>query len=148
MTTTAPAIAVRGLVKRYGAIRAAAGVDLTIEAGQIYALLGPNGAGKTTTVEILEGFRHRDEGDVRVLGMDPGSGSLAYRTRIGIAFQNSATQELLSAREVLAFSAALYPRPMSPVEAPGVGGAVGGGRSAGREAERGAAATARFWRWR
>ena len=117
MTTTAPAIAVRGLVKRYGAIRAADGVDLTIEAGQIYALLGPNGAGKTTTVEILEGFRHRDEGDVRVLGMDPGSGSLAYRTRIGIAFQNSATQELLSAREVLAFSAALYPRPMSPDEA-------------------------------
>ena len=72
MTKTAPAIAVRGLVKRYGAIRAADGVDLTIEAGQIYALLGPNGAGKTTTVEILEGFRHRDEGDVRVLGTDPG----------------------------------------------------------------------------
>ena len=117
MTTTAPAIAVRGLVKRYGAIRAADGVDLTIEAGQIYALLGPNGAGKTTTIEILEGFRRRDEGDVQVLGMDPGSGSLAYRTRIGIAFQNSAAQELLSPREILAFQAALYPAPMPPAEA-------------------------------
>ena len=117
MTTTAPAIAVRGLVKRYGAIRAADGVDLTIEAGQIYALLGPNGAGKTTTVEILEGFRHRDEGDVRVLGIDPGTGSLAYRVRIGIAFQKSATQELLSPREILAFQAALYPAPMPPAEA-------------------------------
>ena len=117
MTTTAPAIAVRGLVKRYGAIRAADGVDLTIEAGQIYALLGPNGAGKTTTVEILEGFRHRDEGDVRVLGIDPGTGSLAYRVRIGIAFQNSAAQELLSPREILAFQAALYPAPMPPAEA-------------------------------
>ena len=117
MTTTTPAIAVRGLVKRYGAIHAADGVDLTIEAGQIYALLGPNGAGKTTTVEILEGFRHRDEGDVRVLDMDPGTGDLAYRTRIGIAFQNSATQELLSPREILSFQAALYPAPMSPAEA-------------------------------
>ena len=107
--TKTPAIAVRGLVKRYGAIRAADGVDLTIEAGQIYALLGPNGAGKTTTVEILEGFRRRDEGDVQVLGMDPGKGSLAYRTRIGIAFQNSATQELLSAREVLAFQRGAVP---------------------------------------
>ncbi len=114
MSPADPAIDVRGLRKHYGPIRAVDGVDLTIAPGQVYALLGPNGAGKTTTVEILEGFRRRDEGEARVLGMDPGAGSLAYRARIGIAFQNSATQELLSPREILRFQAALYPDPMPP----------------------------------
>jgi ABC-2 type transport system ATP-binding protein len=117
MSPAAPVISVRGLRKRYGAIRAVDGVDLTIAPGQVYALLGPNGAGKTTTVEILEGFRRPDAGEARVLGMDPGTGSLAYRARIGIAFQNSATQELLSPREILRFQAALYPSPMPPDEA-------------------------------
>lgn len=117
MSPTAPAIDVRGLRKHYGPIQAVDGVDLTIAPGQVYALLGPNGAGKTTTVEILEGFRRRDEGEAQVLGMDPGTGSLAYRARIGIAFQNSATQELLSPREILRFQAALYPDPMPPDEA-------------------------------
>jgi ABC-2 type transport system ATP-binding protein len=67
---TAP-IQVSGLIKRYGSHPAVAGVDLDISAGECFALLGPNGAGKTTTVEILEGFRHRDGGEVRVLGVDP-----------------------------------------------------------------------------
>src|SRR5690606_40530026 len=62
-----PAVDVRGLRKSYGAKRAVDGIDLRVERGEIFAVLGPNGAGKTTTVEILEGFRHRDAGEVRVL---------------------------------------------------------------------------------
>ena len=65
------AIEVHGLTKSYGDVPAVRGIDLTVEHGQIFALLGPNGAGKTTTVEILEGYRSRDGGTVRVLGYDP-----------------------------------------------------------------------------
>src|SRR5215475_5864475 len=66
------AVVVDGLIKRYAALAAVDGVNLTVELGEIFALLGPNGAGKTTTLEILEGFRHRDAGRVEVLGLDPG----------------------------------------------------------------------------
>jgi ABC-2 type transport system ATP-binding protein len=64
-------IEVNGLKKSYGQVHAVRGVDLSIPAGEIFALLGPNGAGKTTTVEILEGFRNRDAGEVSILGFDP-----------------------------------------------------------------------------
>ena len=80
-------ISVSGLRKSYGTNAAVAGVDLSIQQGEIFALLGPNGAGKTTTVEILEGFRDRDSGDVKVLGFDPatkGPAGQAWRDRIGI----------------------------------------------------------------
>ncbi|MEU1751677.1 ABC transporter ATP-binding protein [Micromonospora matsumotoense] len=66
------AISVRGLRKAYGDNVAVAGVDLDVHRGEVFALLGPNGAGKTTTVEILEGYRQRDAGQVSVLGSDPG----------------------------------------------------------------------------
>ena len=77
-----PAVSVRGLVRSYGQVRAVDGVSFEVEAGEVFALLGPNGAGKTTTIEILEGFRDRDAGEVRVLGIDrviadPGSGCAA-----------------------------------------------------------------------
>ena len=65
------AIRVRGLRKRYGDVEAVRGIDLTVHKGEIFAFLGPNGAGKTTTVETLEGYRHRDAGEVEVLGSDP-----------------------------------------------------------------------------
>ena len=68
------AVVVRGLHKRYDDVEAVAGIDLTIARGEVFAILGPNGAGKTTTVEILEGYRRRSAGDVRVLGVDPESG--------------------------------------------------------------------------
>ena len=65
------AISVRDLRKRYGDVRAVDGLTLTVDAGETYALLGENGAGKSTTVEILEGYRRADSGDVSVLGVDP-----------------------------------------------------------------------------
>jgi ABC-2 type transport system ATP-binding protein len=73
------AISVRRLVKRYGDRTAVDGLDLDIRRGEIFALLGPNGAGKTTTVEVLEGYRKRDGGEVRVLGTDPAKGGRRWK---------------------------------------------------------------------
>ena len=84
-----PVVRVRGLVKSYGEHRAVAEIDLDIMAGEIFALLGPNGAGKTTTVEILEGFRPRDAGEVTVLGHDPAERDRAWRARLGIVLQST-----------------------------------------------------------
>src|SRR5664279_2856383 len=84
-----PAVRIRGLVKRYGDRNAVDGLDLDIATGEVFALLGPNGAGKTTTVEILEGYRQRDAGEVTVLGDDPARASLDWRSRIGIVLQSS-----------------------------------------------------------
>ncbi len=78
------AVHVRGLVKAYSGVRAVNGIDLDIRRGEIFALLGPNGAGKTTTVEILEGYRTRDGGEVAVLGYDPGRQRAPLKRRIGI----------------------------------------------------------------
>src|SRR5512138_3705104 len=79
-----PVISVRSLVKRYGSHEAVAGIDLDVQRGEVFAFLGPNGAGKTTTVEILEGFRQRTSGDVRVLGVDPHEADEAWRARVGV----------------------------------------------------------------
>jgi ABC-2 type transport system ATP-binding protein len=103
-------IEVTGLVKRYGDLTAVDGVDLSIEAGEVFALLGPNGAGKTTTVEILEGHRTRDEGHVAVLGFDPARGGREYRERIGIVLQDGAVERELSVREALETYGSVYPR--------------------------------------
>jgi ABC-2 type transport system ATP-binding protein len=83
-----PAIAVAGLRKAYGDRTVLDGIDLEVAQGEVVALLGPNGAGKTTTVEIVEGFRRRDAGDVRVLGVDPEHGDDAWRARIGVVLQS------------------------------------------------------------
>ena len=82
-----PAVQVRGLRKAYGELQALDGVDLTVRRGEVLALLGPNGAGKTTLVEILEGHRMADSGEVCVLGFDPGKRERAFRERIGIVLQ-------------------------------------------------------------
>jgi len=109
--TTASAIRVRGLVKSYGKSPALRGVDLDIPRGEIFALLGPNGAGKTTFVEILEGFRHRDAGEVSVLGLDPNHQPMALKTRIGIVLQSSGMDRYLNVAETVAMYSSYYPHP-------------------------------------
>ena len=106
-----PVITVRGLVKRYGRRTAVGGVDLDVYRGEIFAFLGPNGAGKTTAVEILEGFRTRTSGDVRVLGVDPADAGAAWRERVGMVLQESEPEPGLSVRECLALYAGYYREP-------------------------------------
>ncbi len=105
------AITIKGLTKAYGTKRAVDGVDLEVETGEVFALLGPNGAGKTTTVEILEGFRTRDGGEVSVLGEDPRTAGLPWRDRIGIVLQSSSGLDLLTPRETVASTARAYRHP-------------------------------------
>jgi ABC-2 type transport system ATP-binding protein len=105
------AIDVKGLRKSYGALAAVRGVDLQIESGEVFALLGPNGAGKTTTVEILEGYRRRDAGDVSVLGFDPARRARAMKGRIGIVLQSTGIEQFLTVAEVIEMYRGYYPNP-------------------------------------
>ena len=110
------AISVRGLVKRYGDRNAVDGVDLDIRRGEIFALLGPNGAGKTTTVEVLEGYRQRDGGEVRVLGVDPARGGRRWKADLGIVLQSGAGDSQLTCLELLRAQAAYFPDARDPAE--------------------------------
>jgi ABC-2 type transport system ATP-binding protein len=114
--STAPAVRVRGLTKTYGTHRAVDGVDLDVERGEVLALLGPNGAGKTTTVEVLEGFRHADAGEVEVLGEDPRRAGPAWRARIGIVLQTATDAAELTVAETVRHFARYYPDPRDPDE--------------------------------
>ncbi len=109
-------IEVRGLRKSYDGVEAVAGIDLEVRAGEIFAFLGPNGAGKTTTVEILEGYRRRTAGDLRVLGADPVSAGPDWRARIGVVLQESEPEDELTAEECLSLYAGYYPRPRPVAE--------------------------------
>jgi len=110
------AIDVRGLRKSYGDVPAVSGLDLTVQRGEVFALLGPNGAGKTTTVEILEGHRRRDAGEVRVLGQDPAAPDHTWRSRIGIVLQGTGEFEELRVGEVVGHFARFYPGADDPDE--------------------------------
>jgi ABC-2 type transport system ATP-binding protein len=104
-------VSVRGLKKSYGAVEAVAGIDLEVEKAEVFAFLGPNGAGKTTTVEILEGFRPRTSGEVRVLGQDPAAAGAAWRDKIGVVLQESQPEPGLTVRECLDLFAGYYSHP-------------------------------------
>jgi ABC-2 type transport system ATP-binding protein len=105
------AIAASELRKSYGALEALRGVSFEVAQGEVFGLLGPNGAGKTTTVEILEGYRNRDGGDVSVLGVDPADAPRALRERIGVVLQQSELNPLLTVRETHRMFAGYYERP-------------------------------------
>jgi ABC-2 type transport system ATP-binding protein len=109
----APAISVQDLRKSYGNHEALRGVNFEIGEGEVFGLLGPNGAGKTTTVEILEGYRPRDGGDVSVLGSDPARGERSFRERIGVVLQQSQMFQNLTVHELHAMFAGYYERPRS-----------------------------------
>ncbi len=111
------AIAVRDLRKSYGALEAVGGIDFDVRRGEVFGLLGPNGAGKTTTVEILEGYRPRDGGEVEVLGADPARAGGDWRQQIGVVLQSSAMYETLTPSEMLRLFAGYYrsPRPVDEV---------------------------------
>jgi ABC-2 type transport system ATP-binding protein len=126
------AISIRGLVKRYGEFVAVDGLDLDIGRGEIFALLGPNGAGKTTTVEICEGYRKRDAGEVRVLGEDPADGARRWKAQLGIVLQSGAGDSQLTCRELLQAQASYYPDPRDPDEVLALVGLTEKGKSRGK----------------
>ena len=104
-----------GLRKSYGDVEAVRGIEIEVGPGEVFAFLGPNGAGKTTTVEILEGYRDRDAGEVTVLGEDPAEGDRAWRERIGIVLQTCKLEPYLTVRESLELFAGYYDEPR-PIE--------------------------------
>jgi ABC-2 type transport system ATP-binding protein len=112
VSSSPPAVRVRGLVKRYGRTTAVDGLDLDLALGEVLALLGPNGAGKTTTVEVCEGFVTADAGEVRVLGADPAGAPDALRARIGVMPQGGGAYPGVRAAEMLRLVAACSAHPL------------------------------------
>jgi ABC-2 type transport system ATP-binding protein len=107
-------IEVTGLTKRYGGRRVQAvvdGISFHVDKGEIFGILGPNGAGKTTAVECLEGLRKRDDGEVRILGLDPRTDAHRLHQRIGVQLQQTQLPEKLKVREALGLYASFYPNP-------------------------------------
>ncbi|WRZ94063.1 ABC transporter ATP-binding protein [Streptomyces sp. NBC_01007] len=116
------AVDVRGLRKQYGDVTAVDGIDLRIRQGEVFGLLGPNGAGKSTTVEILQGNRRRDAGEVSVLGSDPATGTRAWRSRVGIVWQDESAPAELTVGETVRHFSGYYPNPRDPEEVIGLVG--------------------------
>ena len=112
----APAVTLRGLTKRYAGRDVLGGIDLDIAPGETYALLGPNGAGKSTTIEVLEGLRRPDSGEVRVLGENPLTAPRSWRSRIGIVAQSTGDLSVYTPREMISHFGSLYPNPRETSE--------------------------------
>jgi ABC-2 type transport system ATP-binding protein len=122
VSSSAPAILVRDLHKRYGDHHAVRGIDFEVAPGEVFGLLGPNGAGKTSTVEILEGYRTRTSGIVSVLGHDPQQRSHELRARMGIVLQSTGMYRHIAVREAIAHWARFYPAPRDVDEVLGLAG--------------------------
>jgi ABC-2 type transport system ATP-binding protein len=120
--TADPVISVSGLRKSYDGFEAVKGIDLEVNAGEIFAFLGPNGAGKTTTVEVLEGYRKRSDGEVSVLGVDPGRATREWRQRIGFVLQECRLTPELTVREAIEQYAGYYRAPREVLETIGLVG--------------------------
>jgi ABC-2 type transport system ATP-binding protein len=108
-TAAGPVIRVRDLHKTYGQLHAVDGVSFEVERGEVFGLLGPNGAGKTTTVEVLEGLRKPDSGEVSVLGVDAVRSPDQLKARIGVSLQTAALYPKLTVVEVLDLFRSFYP---------------------------------------
>ena len=107
-----PVIEVSNLSKRYGDRAAVQGISFAVNKGEIFGIIGPNGAGKTTTVEILEGLRKRDGGQVRVLGLDPSTDGDELRKRVGVQLQESELPGKIKVWEALDLFASFYEKPV------------------------------------
>src|ERR671922_1577914 len=110
------AVEVTNLRKSYDGLEAVRGISFDLRAGEVFGLLGPNGAGKTTTVEILEGYREPDAGEVTVLGADPRTAGAAWRQRIGVVPQTGELFPNLTVIEHLELFAGYYAQPRPPRE--------------------------------
>lgn len=108
--TAVPVVTVDDLGKTYGDFAALSSVSFEIRRGEVLSLLGPNGAGKSTAIEILEGYRNRSAGTVRVLGEDPGTAGIDWRAKIGVVLQSSGVPEEVTVRELISHFATFYPR--------------------------------------
>lgn len=109
-------VEVKNLKKSYGQLQVLKGISFSIQPGEIFAILGPNGAGKTTCVEILEGYRDFDSGQVSVLGHDPAKSSVEFKERIGIVVQTSGIENELTCQEALELYASTYKVSKNPAE--------------------------------
>ena len=103
-------IEVKNLKKSYGEVKAVNGISFYVETGKLFAFLGPNGAGKSTTIDILCSLLPLDEGEVTICGSTLGSDDAAIRKSIGVVFQHSVLDALLTVRENLVYRAGFYYR--------------------------------------
>src|SRR3989304_5436834 len=101
-------VEISSLKKHYGDIKAVDGISFNVSEGEVFGLLGPNGAGKTTCIEILEGLRRRDEGTVKVLGLDPWQKGYELHKRIGVIPQGFTFHKKTSPREAIKYYADLF----------------------------------------
>ena len=129
-------IEVTGLTKRYGGQAVVDGISFHVDKGEIFGILGPNGAGKTTAVECMEGLRKRDDGQVRILGLDPKTDAHRLHQRIGVQLQESQLPDKLKVREALELYASFYPDPADWRELLERWGLAGQGRHQLRQALR------------
>lgn len=116
MSNSDAAIQVNGLVKRYGSHSVVDGLSFDVRRGEVFALLGPNGAGKSTTIEILEGYREKDQGTVRVLDLDPIADARRLKARIGVMLQEGGLYLTMTPREAVHLFATFYSHPNDPDE--------------------------------